>query len=435
MTDADRPAPSRGLSTRAIQAATRSPRVDQRPNSVPIYQAVTFSADDAEELGAISTGQLPGYSYARLGNPTGDALAAAIAELEGADAGAVFASGMAAIHAALLSVVGAGDRIVATRAIYGSTRTLLTQRFARLGVTVDFVDATDLAAVDAALEAAPTRVLYVETISNPTIVVVDVAALAKVAHRHGALLLVDNTFASPVLCRPIELGADLAIESLTKYVGGHSDTLGGSVAGSRERIAAVKAVEVDTGATLAPFAAFLLLRGIATLVVRMTRHAATARALAEWLEAQPDVTRVYHPDLASHPQHAVAARQFPHASGMLAFELAGGPLGARAAGGAFIDALTIPERTASLGSIHTIVAHPPTTTHRQFDPAQLEEAGISAGLLRCSVGLEDLDDLIEDFDQALVAARAAAQSAEAGAEPQDGNATAPAPDSVAIGAG
>jgi cystathionine beta-lyase/cystathionine gamma-synthase len=431
MTDADRPPAPRGFSTRAIQAATRSPRVDQRPNAVPIYQAVTFSAADAEELGAISTGRMAGYSYARLGNPTGDTLAAAIAELEGAEAGAVFASGMAAIHAALLSVLEAGQRVVATTAIYGSTWTLLTQRFGRLGVEVSFVDATDPAAVEAALAAAPTRVLYVETISNPTIVVADLAALAAQAHRYGALLLVDNTFASPALCRPIELGADLVIESLTKYLGGHSDTLGGSVCGSSERIGAVKAVEVDTGATLAPFAAFLILRGIATLAVRMERHAATARALAEWLEAQPGVARVYHPDLPSHPQHDVAARQFPHASGMLAFELAGSAVGARAAGGAFIDALTIPERTASLGSIHTIVAHPPTTTHRQYDAVQLAEAGIGAGLLRCSVGLEDLGDLTDDFGRALRIARAAGVAAET-AETAETGAREP---SVPIGAG
>ncbi len=420
MTPPKRPAAPRGFSTRAIEASTRTPRVDQRPNAVPIYQAVTFSADDAAELGAISTGAIPGYSYARLGNPTGDALATAVAELEGAEAGCVFASGMAAIHAALMSVLRAGDRVVATRAIYGSTRMLLAERFGRLGVQVDFVDATDLSAVERALAATPTRSLYVETISNPTIVVVDIAALAELAHRHGALLIVDNTFASPVLCRPIELGADLAIESMTKYIGGHSDVLGGSVAGSRERIAEVKAVEVDTGATLAPFAAFLVLRGIATLAIRMARHAETARILADWLSRQPGVARVYHPDLASHPQHDVAARQFPHASGMLAFELAGGPAGARAAGGAFIDALTIPERTASLGSIHTIVAHPPTTTHRQYDASQLAEAGIGAGLLRCSVGLEDADDLIVDFAQALEAARAAAAAeppAAAAAEP------------------
>jgi methionine-gamma-lyase len=417
MTVPDRPTPSRGFATRAIAASTRAPRVDQRPNAVPIYQAVTFSAEDAEELGAISTGRAPGYSYARLGNPTGNALAGAIAELEGAAAGNVFASGMAAIHAALLSVLSAGDRVVATRAIYGSTRTLLTGRFGRLGIDVAFVDATDPAAVDAALSAAPTRVLYVETISNPTIVVVDLAALAEAAHRHGALLIVDNTFASPVLCRPIELGADLVVESLTKYIGGHSDLLGGSVCGSSERIAAVKSVEIDTGATLAPMAAFLVLRGIATLAIRMTRHAASARTLAEWLVDQPGVARVYEPDLASHPQHAVATRQFPHASGMFAFELAGEPSAARAAGEAFINALTIAERTASLGSIHTIVAHPPTTTHRQYDEAQLAEAGIGAGLLRVSVGLADVEDLIADFGQALEAARGDAQRATAAGSP------------------
>ena len=417
MSAPDRPTSSRGFATRAIDASTRAPRVDQRPNAVPIYQAVTFSADDAEELGAISTGRTPGYSYARLANPTGDALARAMAELEGAEAGNVFASGMAAIHAALLSVLAAGDRVVATRAIYGSARSLLTGRFGRLGIDVAFVDATDPAAVDAALSAAPTRVLYVETISNPTIVVVDLAALAEAAHRHGALLIVDNTFASPVLCRPIELGADLVIESLTKYIGGHSDVLGGSVCGSTERIAAVKSVEIDTGGTLAPLAAFLVLRGIATLAIRMTRHAASARTLAEWLADQSGVARVYQPDLASHPQHAVAARQFPHASGMFAFELAGEPAAARAAGEAFINALTIPERTASLGSIHTIVAHPPTTTHRQYDEVQLVEAGISAGLLRVSVGLEDVEDLIADFGQALEAARSAAQRVTAAGSP------------------
>src|SRR5450759_4092740 len=225
MSDPDRPAAPRGFSTRAIRAATRAPRVDQVPNSVPIYQSVTFSAADAEELGAIASGTIPGYAYARLANPTGDAMAAQIAELKGTGAANVFASGMAAIHAALLSVLAAGDRVVATRAIYGSTRTLLTDRFGRLGIDIAFVDVTDHAAVAAALAAAPTRVLYVETLSNPTIVVADIETLAGLAHRHGALLIVDNTFASPVVCRPVELGADLVVESLTKYIGGHSDVL------------------------------------------------------------------------------------------------------------------------------------------------------------------------------------------------------------------
>jgi len=398
----------RGFATRAIKAATTPPIVEQQANAVPLYLSATFSASDAAELGAISTGSQPGYSYARLDNPTGSALADAIAEVEGAEAARVFASGMGAIHAALASILRAGDRVLATSAIYGSTRSLLLNQFGRLGVTTTFVDATDHAAVDAALAAAPTRLLYVETISNPTIVVVDVAALAVIAHRHGALLIVDNTFASPYLCRPIELGADLVVESATKFIGGHSDVLAGVVAGSADRIKAVRQVEIDTGGTLSPLSAYLVLRGLTTLAVRMERHAATARALAAWLETEPAVERVLYPGLASHPQHDLAQRQFPISGGMLAFEVAGG----RAAGGAFIDALTIPELTASLGSIHTIVAHPPTTTHRQLSDAELAQAGIAPGLLRCSVGLEDLDDLRTDFAAALEAAAAAGAAAK-----------------------
>ncbi len=404
----------RGFATRAIKAATTPPVVNQRANAVPLYLSATFSADDAEELGAIATGTQPGYAYARIDNPTGTALADAVAEIEGAEAARAFASGMAAIHAALASVLRAGDRVLATSAIYGSTRSLLLNQFGGLGITTTFIDATDLAAVDAALAAAPTRVLYVETISNPTIVVVDLAALARLAHAHGALLIVDNTFASPYLCRPIELGADLVAESATKFIGGHSDVLAGVVAGSAERIAAVRQVEIDTGGTLSPLSAFLVLRGMTTLAVRMERQAATARVLAAWLEAQPGVLRVVYPGLASHPQHELAGRQFPIGGGMLAFEVVGG----RAGGTAFIDALTIPELTASLGSIHTIVAHPPTTTHRQLNDAELVQAGIGPGLLRCSVGLEDLDDLRADFAVGLEAAAAAAREAPKRADAQ-----------------
>jgi methionine-gamma-lyase len=395
--------PSRGFATRAIKAATKPPSVDQRPNSVPLYLSATFSSGDAEELGAIATGARPGYAYARLDNPTGTALADAIALIEGAQAARVFASGMAAIHAALASVLRAGDRVLATTAIYGSTRSLLINQFGRLGVSSSFIDATDLDVVDAALAATPARVLYVETISNPTIVVVDIAGLARVAHAHGALLIVDNTFASPYLCRPVELGADLVVESATKFIGGHSDVLAGVAAGSGQLIAAVRQVEIDTGGTLSPLSAFLVLRGLTTLAVRMERHAATAQVLAAWLESEPAVLRVLYPGLPSHPQHELASRQFPIGGGMLAFEVVGG----RAGGGAFIDALTIPELTASLGSIHTIVAHPPTTTHRQLNDAELAQAGIAGGLLRCSVGLEDLEDLRLDFAAGLAAASAA----------------------------
>jgi cystathionine beta-lyase/cystathionine gamma-synthase len=393
---------NRGFATRAIRAASRVPRVEQTPTSVPIYQSVTFAAEDQEELAAVLADRRPGYAYSRIDNPTTTALADAVAELEGAEAGQAFATGMAAVHGALLSVVAAGDRIVSTRAAYGSTRSLQSNVLRRLGVDVDYVDITDHAAVEAALASRPTAVLYSETISNPTIVVADHEALAALAHRYGALYVVDNTFASPYVCRPLEVGADLVIESATKYLAGHSDVLGGLVVGDAARIRKVRTVQIDTGATLSPFAAFLVLRGIATLAVRMQRHAATALALSEWLERQDGVTRVYYPALRSHPQHELARRQLTLGGGMLAVELAGD----RAAGEAFIDALSVPELTASLGSVHTMVVHPPSTTHRQLDDAALAETGIAPGLLRISTGLEDVEDLIDDFGRGLDAARA-----------------------------
>jgi cystathionine beta-lyase/cystathionine gamma-synthase len=396
----------RGFATRAIRAAHRVPAVDQVPTSVPIYQTVTFSAGDAAELGAVVTRQVAGYAYGRLDNPTVAAFAAAVAELEGAEAGFGFASGMAAIHAALGTLVSAGDRIVATHSSYGTTRAQLLTVFGRLGVRVDFVDVTDHAAVEAALSAAPTRILYAETITNPTIVVADHVALADLAHRFGATYIVDNTFASPYLCRPLEAGADLVCESATKYLSGHSDVMAGVVSGSAALIDRIRDFEVDTGGSLDPHAAFLAMRGLSTLALRMERHSATAAALAAWLEEQPEIVRVWHPSLSSHPQHDVAARELARASGMLAFEVAGG----KAGGQAVIDSLTIPERTASLGSVFTIVTHPPSTTHRQLDDAALAAAGITPGLLRCSLGLEDLDDLVADFRRALDAAGAAASS-------------------------
>ena len=399
--------PPRGFTTRAIRAAHRLPVVDQQPTSVPIYQTVTFSGADAAELGAVVNRQVPGYAYGRLDNPTVVAFAAAVAELEGAEAGFAFASGMAAIHATLGTLLSSGDRILATTASYGTTRALIDGTFRRMGVIADFVDVTDLGAVETALAAAPTRILYAETIANPTITIADHPALAGLAHRFGATYVVDNTFASPYLCRPVELGADLAIESATKYLSGHSDVMAGVVSGSTGLVHRIRDFQVDTGGSLDPHAAFLAMRGLSTLALRLERHSATAAALAAWLERQDGVTRVWYPSLASHPQHAVANRQLPLGGGMLAFELSGG----RIAGGAFIDRLRIPARTASLGSVFSIVTHPPSTTHRQLDDDALAAAGITPGLLRCSVGLEDLEDLVVDFERALEAARAAAASA------------------------
>ncbi|HEX2470227.1 MAG TPA: PLP-dependent aspartate aminotransferase family protein, partial [Candidatus Limnocylindrales bacterium] len=252
----------RGFSTRAIRAASRVPNVLQRPSTVPIYQTATFTSGDAEELGDVVADARAGFSYTRLSNPTSRALGDAYAELAGGEAGTALASGMGAIHATLLSQLRAGDRIVAPRAAYGSSRTLLSGTFARFGVKVDVVDMTDNAAAAAAIAAAPTKVVYAETIANPTTVVTDHATVARLAHEHGATYVVDNTFASPYICRPLELGADLVVESATKFLSGHSDVIAGVVAGRAELIREVEAVENETGATLGPFDAFLILRGI-----------------------------------------------------------------------------------------------------------------------------------------------------------------------------
>jgi methionine-gamma-lyase len=388
-----------GFGTRAIKAATRAPRLEQGPAAVPIYQSATFHARDVDDYADLIGFGRPGYTYARIENPTADALATAFAELHGAQAGFAFGSGMAAIHAAILSLVSAGDRIVSTRAVYGSTRALMDNVFGRLGVEIVYVDPTDLAAVESTLAAAPTRLLYAETISNPTIVVADLARLAELGHAHGATVAVDNTFASPYLCRPLELGVDLVIESATKWLSGHSDVLAGVVAGSRERIEAVRRVSIDTGGIVAPFSAFLVLRGMQTLHVRMDRHTRSAGTLAAHLEAHPAVRSVAWPGLPSHPQAEVAQRQLRAGGGMLAIDL-----GSRDVAAGFIDALRLPPVTATLGSVVTYAVHPPTATHRQLSSDQLAATGIPPGLVRISVGLEDIDDLLADVDQALAAA-------------------------------
>jgi cystathionine beta-lyase/cystathionine gamma-synthase len=399
-----------GFATRAIRAAARHPELRERPTSIPIYQTATFTSEDAEHLGDVVADGWAGYSYSRLSNPTTRALGDAYAELAGGAAGYALASGMGAIHAALAACLRSGDRVVASTSLYGSTRMLLSGYFGRFGVDVAFVDTTDHAAVDAALEATPTAVLYAETSANPTTFLADHAALAALAHRRGALYLVDNTFASAYVCRPLELGADVVIESATKYLGGHSDVIAGVVAGRRDLVEAIARVQVDSGGTLGPLDAFLVLRGLLTLAVRVDRHAATALALATWLERQPGVTRVLYPGLASHPQHPVAERQFRagNGGGMLAFEVAGG----REAGRAVIDTLELTELTASLGSVHMVI-HPPSTSQRQLSEAELLAAGIRPGLLRVSVGLEDADDLIADFERAIAAARDVAAASAA----------------------
>jgi methionine-gamma-lyase len=383
-----------GFSTRAIRVASRVPPAPQAPVNVPIYQTSTFEVGDAEELAELLEFSRPGHSYTRYSNPTHAALEGALAELEGAEAALVTASGMAAIHAAVISTVSSGESIVIPRAVYGGVVGLARTVLDRSGIATRSVDTTDPDAVAAAIDDT-TRLVWLETISNPTTAIADVAAVAALAHQHGVAVAVDNTFASPYLANPLTLGADLVVHSTTKYIGGHSDISGGALLGSGERVAAARQVLINAGGNAAPLEAFLALRGLKTLSLRMERHSASAYAVACTLEAAQGVERVLYPGLQSHPQHDLARRVLRDgmAGGMLSIDLAGG----RAAGEAFLGRLGVAVHATSLGSAETLCSHPASSSHRQLDDEALAQAGMTPGMVRISIGLEDPDDLVEDF--------------------------------------
>jgi methionine-gamma-lyase len=297
---------------------------------------------------------------------------------------------MAAIAAALLTTLVPGDTLLCAKQVYGTTYALIERRLRPLGINVTYADVTDPGAWR---QEADVR--YVETLANPGTPLADLGAIAST--KGAGLLLVDNTFASPVLCRPLEHGADIVCESATKYLNGHHDVTAGVLAGGRELVARAREHLIDLGAVLDPFPAFLLRRGLKTLAVRMERHSENALALARFLETHPKVATIHFTGLGTYPQHELARRQLDGFGGMLAFEVSGG----RAAGEAFMDALELCYRATSLGGVDTVVSHPASTSHRQYTPEQLAEAGVSPGLLRVSVGCEDADDIVADFEQAL----------------------------------
>ena len=383
-----------GFSTRAIQAASRVPAAPQPPVNVPIYASSTFAVVDAAELGELLEFARPGHSYSRYSNPTHQALEEALADLEGAEAALSTASGMAAIHAAVLANVESGDEILIPRAVYGGTIGLARAVLARSGIGHRTVDTTDADAVGSAI-SRQTRVLWLETISNPTTAIADVAALSELAHARGLIVVVDNTFASPALANPLALGADLVVHSTTKYIGGHSDIIGGAIVGSTERVNAARQILINAGGNGSPWEAFLALRGIKTLGLRMERHSSNALVVASALEAAPGVAAVRYPGLRSHPQHELAGRVLRDgmAGGMLALELEGG----RAAGERFLERVRVAVHATSLGSVETLVSHPASSSHRQLADADLAAAGLSPGMVRVSIGVEDADDLVEDL--------------------------------------
>jgi cystathionine beta-lyase/cystathionine gamma-synthase len=382
--------------TRAIQGADPLAPAE-RPLSYPIWQTSTFAFDDAERFAHALHQPREGFVYSRYENPTTAALEALVADLEDGVEAMATASGMGAIASVLLGMAGAGDHLLLQRDLYGGTFSLASVVAGRLGIETSFVDATDPIAVKEALRPV-TRAVYVETIANPTMTVADLPAVAEVARDAGVPLVVDNTVASPFLCRPIEHGASVVVHSATKYLGGHNDVIGGvAVFADRGLHQRAWKTLLDIGASADPFAAWLVLRGIKTLPLRMERHGQNARKVAELLADHPKVERVYWPGLADHPTHEVATRVLDGFGGMLSFDLAGG----REAGRRIIEATRVARLAASLGGVETLLAHPASTTHRQLDAEALAAAGIGEGMVRMSVGLEDAADLLEDLTSAL----------------------------------
>jgi len=369
------------------------------PAVPPIFQTSTFAFETAEHGAALFAGRQKGYIYTRMGNPTIAALERCVAALEGGCNALACASGMAAIHTTLVTLLNNGDHVVSSDAVYGPTCTLINSFLTRLGIQATTVDTSDLDAVRAALRPN-TKVLFVETPGNPTLVISDLRALAELAHAHGVLLVVDNTFMSPILQQPLRWGADVVVHSLTKFLNGHADVVGGIiVVRSEHDYARFRNVLNHLGGTLGPFEAFLVHRGIKTLALRMRRHCESALRIATFLEAHPQVKWVRYPWLRSHPQHELAKRQMAGGGGMISFELKGG----LEAGRRMIDSVRLCTLAVSLGGVETLIQHPASMTHASMGPEARRRAGIGEGLVRLSVGIEDPDELIADLDQALAA--------------------------------
>ena len=379
---------SPGFSTRAIHAG-QEPDPTTGAVMVPIYQTSTYVQE--------ALGKNKGYEYARTHNRTRQALEANLAALEGGAHGLCFGSGLASATT-LLMTLSAGDHVVAGNNLYGGTYRLFEKVLSRLGLGFTFVSATDVEAVERAFEAR-TRMLVVETPTNPMMQLTDIAAVSERAHRRGIKVVVDNTFMTPFFQRPLELGADVVLHSVTKYLNGHSDMVGGALVTSDDALAAtLRYLQNAVGAVPGPMDCWLALRGVKTLAVRMERHEANARVLAEFLSRHPRVSRVFYPGLSSHPQHALARRQATGFGGMISFIPGDGSL---EAGRRVFDRFHLFARAESLGGVESLVCHPASMTHASVPRADRLAIGFADGLLRLSVGIEDVDDLREDLEQAL----------------------------------
>ncbi|MFD3532465.1 trans-sulfuration enzyme family protein [Streptomyces sp. NPDC058664] len=386
------------LNTRAVHVFNEPFQGGSRPLSVPLVQSSAFAFDSAAELADAMAGPDGQYVYSRRGNPTVRALEQTLAGLEQGAGAIAFASGMGAISGVLLALLRPGDRVVAQHCLYGGTHAVLSDLAERYGIEVVRISGDDPAEVEAAAVHPATRLLVLETIANPTGRVPDLPGLLAAARALGVTSVVDNSLASPVLCRPLEHGADIVVHSTTKYLSGHSDVLGGAAVFADDALRRrVWPRTVELGACADPFAAWLTLRGIPTLPLRMRQHCANAAALAERLEGHPGVTAVHYPLLAGHSSYDIARKVLSGGGGLLSFELAGG----REAGRRFVERVRVARLALSLGGVESLVTHPASTSHRELDGPALAAAGIAPGLVRMSVGIEDAEDLWADLEQAL----------------------------------
>ena len=386
----------KGINTRVTHAG-ENPDTSYGSVGVPIYQSSTFKFRSAEHGARCFSGEEAGYIYTRIGNPTTNTFEQAVALLEHGVGGIATASGMAAVTACYMTYLGAGSHMVGTDAVYGSSRMVVENEFSRFGVEFDFVDTADLEAVRRAMRPN-TKLLYIETPANPTIKLTDIAACAQIAHAHGAVLIVDNTFMSPIMQNPLELGADVVLHSITKYINGHTDVVGGVlIPKTQEEFDRLKSVVNSTGGTMDPHQSWLVLRGMRTLALRVNRAAENAWQLATFLEAHPKVKWVRYPGLKSHPQHELATRQMSGFGSMISFEVAGGVAG----GTVVMNSVQIPQLAVSLGGYESLIQHPASMTHHNIPEAERRAAGITDGLVRLAVGVEDVQDLQRDLEQAL----------------------------------
>jgi methionine-gamma-lyase len=388
-------------------------RNEHRAVVPPIYQTSTFSFDSAEHGAGLFANEGKGYIYSRMGNPTVEALEKSVARLEGGYAGLACGSGMAAIHTTLASLLRAGDHVICSEAVYGPTCTLVETVLSRFGVESTMVDASNVAETERAMRPN-TKVVYVETPGNPTLVVCDLEAVCRMAHFRGALVVVDNTFMTPILQQPLRWGADVVVHSLTKFLNGHADVVGGMiVVKDEERYVSLRKTLNQLGGVLPPFESFLVHRGIKTLSVRMQRHCENAMKVAEFLEQHPAVRWVRYPGLKSHPQHTIASRQMAGPGGMISFELEGGI----DAGRRMMNSVDLCGLAVSLGGVESLIQHPASMTHASMGADARRRAHITDGLVRLSVGIENVDEIIADLDQALAGSTRARVTGEVLHEP------------------